>query len=80
LPKKQSTLLNVHNDSLDLVEWPLRNWYVFLQDFYNINFFFQGTEREIIESQKLCRRIDEITPALVQAGRIVLNEPNNKVK
>jgi len=42
--------------------------------------FFQGTEREIIESQKLCRRIDEITPALVQAGRIVLNEPNNKVK
>merc|ERR1719204_2302276 len=37
-----------------------------------------GTEREIIESQKLCRRIDEITPALVQAGRIVLNEPNNK--
>ena len=37
-----------------------------------------GTEREIIEAQKLCRRIDEISPALVQAGRIVLNEPENK--
>ena len=37
-----------------------------------------GTEREIIEAQKLCRRIDEISPALVQAGRIVLNEPDNK--
>jgi len=37
-----------------------------------------GTEREIIEAQKLARRIDEISPALVQAGRIVLNEPDNK--
>ena len=37
-----------------------------------------GNEKEIVKSQKQARRIDELSAEITEAGRAVLNQPENK--